>query len=115
MFFRKYKEIMEKSEEQRNKWALGLSVFFTLIIFVAFAFYKGYLNFESKNIIVQQKNSTQTANVLSADAAPSPIQNTKETFKAAFVEINKKFQEFKDSVSSVLVPFVTSIEVYERN
>ena len=101
---------MAKSEEHRNKWALGLAVTFSVFIFVSFAFYKGYLSFGNNNIM--PKN--QTANVVSADLAPSPIQNTKETLKAAFGEINKQYQDFKNSISAVLVPFVTGIEVYER-
>jgi len=45
---------------------------------------------------------------------PSPIENTKQVFGAAFDEIGKQYQELKDSFSSVFVPFISSIEVYER-
>ena len=107
---KKYYAIMEKPEEHRSKWALGLAIASTALIFISFSFYKGYLGFGGGG--VASKN--QVANVVSAESAPSPIQNTKETFTNAFGEINKKYQEFKDSVSSVLVPFVTGIEVYER-
>jgi hypothetical protein len=105
---------MAKSEEHRDRWALGLSVTLTIFIFVSFAFYKGYLSFGDKNIVVQQKYQNQMTNVLSAKLAPSPIQNTKETLKSTFDEIGKQYQEFKDSISSVLVPFVTSIEFYGK-
>ena len=101
---------MEKPEESRNRWALGLTVVFSIFIFVSFAFYKGYLSFGGGDTT----SGSQVANVISAESAPSPLQNSKETFMAAFGEINKQYQEFKDSMSAVLVPFVTGIEVYER-
>lgn len=105
---------MERDEDYRGRWALGLSVFFTLVIFFSFAFYKGYLSLGGEANLASQKSSSQMANVVSADAVPSPIQNTKQVFGAAFDEIGKKYNEFIDSISSVFVPFVSSIEVYER-
>lgn len=106
---------MTKPEEHRNRWALGLTITFFVLIFVSFAFYKGYLGFGKDNIIAtQQKSGNQVANIASAESVPSPLQNTKETFIAAFEEIDKKYQEFKDSMSAVFVPFITGIEVYER-
>lgn len=105
---------MGKPEAERKRWALGLTVVFSALIFFSFTFYKGYLSFGNENNLVGQNSKNQVANVISADLAPSPIQNTKETFTAAFKEIDKQFQEFKGSIESVLVPFVTGIEVYER-
>lgn len=105
---------MQKDEAHRNKWALGLTTTISLFIFVSFAFYKGYLSFGNENIIAQKEPASQVANVISADLAPSPFENSKKTFEAAFGEINQQFNLFKESVSAVLVPFVTSIEVYER-
>lgn len=101
---------MQREESHRNKWAFGLAVSFSFFIFVSFAFYKGYLSYGNGNAV--PKN--QVANVVSADLAPSPIQNTKQTFESAFSEINKQYKEFTNSVSAVLVPFFTGIEVYER-
>jgi len=100
---------MEKPEENRNRWAFGLATTLSIVIFASFAFYKGYFDFgESK--IVAQKENVQVAAV----AVSSPLQNTKNTFEAAFDEIGKQYNEFKESVSNVLVPFITGIEVYER-
>jgi hypothetical protein len=110
MLIKKYNSIMAKPEEHRNKWALGLSVSLTVFIFVSFAFYKGYLSFGNANVAPK----SQTASAVSAKSVPSPIQSTKETFGAAFGEISKQYKEFTDSVSAVLVPFVTGIEVYQR-
>jgi hypothetical protein len=101
---------MEREEAYRNKWALGLTVTLSVFIFVSFAFYKGFLSFGGSNLA--PKN--QAANVVSAETVPSPLQNTKGTFKAAFDEISKQYNQFTDSVSSVLTPFFTGIEVYER-
>lgn len=101
---------MQREEAHRNKWAFGLAVSFSVFIFISFTFYRGYLSF-GNNSAVSQK---QVANVVSADKVPSPIQNTKETFSTAFGEINKQYKEFTNSVSAVLVPFFTGIEVYER-
>jgi hypothetical protein len=110
IIIQKYNSIMAKSEEHRNKWAIGLSTSLTILIFVSFAFYKGYLSFG----INTSQSKTQVAAVVTASSAPSPFENTKETFRAAFSEIGKQYKQFTDSVSSVLVPFVTGIEVYER-
>ncbi len=110
MLLKKYNSIMQREEAHRNKWALGLSISLSLIIFVSFAFYKGYLSFGNNN--TASKN--QVANIISAGAVPSPIQSTKETFKTAFDEVNKQYRQFTDSISAVLVPFFTGIEVYER-
>ena len=101
---------MAKSESHRNKWAVGLSVVLSVFIFMSFAFYKGFLSFGNGYVAPQK----QVASVISADLALSPIQNTKETFEVAFEEIGKKYKEFTNSLSAVLVPFVTGIEVYER-
>ena len=114
MILKKYNEIMEKSEEHRNKWALGLSVALSIFIFVSFAFYKGFINFGSNDAVAGKQSSNQLANVISVKSAPSPLQNSREALVATFSEINKQYQKFKDSMSAVLVPFVTGIEVYER-
>ena len=100
---------MAQSETHRNRWALGLASTFTILIFISFAFYRGFLSFGNPN---NAKN--QVASVVSAEKIPSPLQNTKQTFSSAFSEIDKQYQNFKNSLESVLVPFVTGIEVYER-
>lgn len=105
---------MERDESYRGKWAFGLATTLSILILFSFVFYKGYLSFGGEANLASQKSSSQMANVVSADVVPSPIQNTKQVFGAAFGEIGKKYKEFTDSVSSVFVPFVSSIEVYER-
>lgn len=104
---------MQKGEEYRNKWALGFTIIIFLFIFTGFGFYKGYINLGNGEVMAQKKSSNQVANVVAADLAPSPFDNSKKTFSAAFDEIAKQYDLFKESVSAVLVPFVTSIDVYE--
>ncbi len=101
---------MQKSEKERNGWALGLSISLSLLILVSFGFYKGFLSFGAPGA----KPASQTANVISAEEAPSPIENSKKIFSGALSEINAQYRELKETVSDVLVPFVTGIEVYER-
>jgi hypothetical protein len=114
MLVKKYKSIMREPEAYRNKWAAGLTIVVSVFIFVSFAFYKGFISFGDGGAFAKKDSAAQVANVVSADKAPSPIESTGETFKAAFGEIGKQFQQFKDSMSAVLVPFVTGIDVYER-
>ncbi len=102
---------MEREEGHRNKWALGLTVVFSVFIFTGFAFYRGFISFGNKSIMP----AGQVASVVSAKSVPSPIETSKQTFMAAFGEINTQFQQFKDSMASVLVPFISGIDVYERN
>jgi hypothetical protein len=116
MLIRKYKKIMERGEEHRSKWAVSLSFGMTILIFMSFAFYKGFLSFGigGGGAIANQNSQNQVANVLFAEKAPSPIQSTGQTFSSAFSEIGHQYQALKDSLSNVLVPFVTGIDVYNR-
>ena len=113
MLIKKYNEIMQETEEHRNKWALGLSLALTTFIFVGFAFYKGFVEF-GNNPTMAKNEPYQTPNVLSVDLVPSPLQNSKQTLLAGFDEILKQYNLFKESLAAVLVPFVTGIDVYER-
>lgn len=112
MLLKKYKSIMEQPEESRNRWAFGLATTFTILIFFSWMFYNGYMNFGGKGTVAKEKKTNQVA--AAAVSAQSPLENSKEVFKAAFKEIDSKYQEIKNSIANVLVPFVTGIEVYER-
>ncbi len=105
---------MEREESHREKWALGLSVTMSVFILVGFAFYRGFITINHNEPIVKRQIAEQSATVAAASEASSPISNTKEAFKAAFQEIHKKYNEAVSSVSAVIVPFVTGIDVYER-
>lgn len=110
MLKKKYNEIMQKPERTRSNWALGLSTLITALILVSFGFYKGFLGFGTGAV----RPYLEQASVLSVTQAPSPMQSTSEAFKSAWGEVSQKYNELKDEISNVLVPFFTSIEVYER-
>lgn len=102
---------MEKPEEYRNRWALGLATTFSVLIFVSFAFYKGYINFGSGGAVAE----SQMASVAKTEVAPSPVESSREAFAAVFEEIiTIQYQKVKDSLASVMVPFWSNIEVYEK-
>lgn len=106
---------MQKTDRERQKWALGLSVTLSVFIFFGWAFVNGYLNFSNQNAVMAESGLRKDmASVVSADEAPTPLESSKETFGAAFAEIGKTYNEFMESMSAVLVPFVSGIEVYER-
>ncbi len=115
MLVKKYNSIMERDAAHRNKWAFGLATALSVFILVGFGFYKGYLSFENTNAVVaKSEKSNQTATVITAGKAPTPITNSKETIGGIFDEIKNQYSQFIESINSVLVPFVTGIEVYER-
>lgn len=111
MFVKTYKSIMEKPESYRNKWALGLATTCSILIFTGFAFYKGYINLDLNS---GQVAENQVANVVVAGDAPSPIENTKDAFSSVFKEASVQYKKLKESLSSVLVPFWSNIDVYEK-
>lgn len=105
---------MEQPEEHRNKWALGLAIGCSVFIFIGWGFFTGFLSFRGDSKLVGSKSGSQTAAVVSAKKVPSPVENTKNSFKSAFGEMKKQYQEFKDSMADVFVPFITGIDVYDR-
>ncbi len=107
---------MEQDEKKRANWALGLSISIFSLILVGFAFQKGFLNFGSSSdaSLVSSNSNTNVASVIEASKAPSPVESTKQTIDIATSEIRSQYKAFIDSVSAVLVPFVSGIDVYER-
>ena len=105
---------MRESEEVRGKWAAGLTALSFVFIFFGWAFYKGYVDFGGSGAKVVEEQKISSAKNIAAVAVPSPLENSKETLGAAFDEIKSKYSALKESLSSVIVPFVTGIEVYER-
>lgn len=112
MIIKKYRSIMEKPEAHREKWALGLTVFLTAIIFFSWTLYKGYFDLGDSSTVAKEEPKIQTA---AAAMAPGPIENSKNTIRNAFDDFRKQYNDFKESVSSVIVPFITGIEVYESS
>lgn len=110
MFAKKYHSIMEKGEDHRAKWAFGISLALSLFILVGFGFYKGYLNinFGSGQMASAVSASTDSVKTL------SPIDNSKKIIKSALRDVKKQYDALKDSVASVLVPFMSGVEVYQK-
>lgn len=107
MIWEKYDLIMKMPRKRRERWALYLASISFIVIFLAFVFHKGYFDLNSS------KSSNQMAGV-AVNEIPSPIKNAKEIFIPTLGEITAKYRDLKDSLSDVFVPFITSIEVYER-
>jgi hypothetical protein len=110
MLVKKYNSIMQKPENERAKWAVGLSLVVYLFIFTGFAFNKGYVSVATKS---DPKNSDVAAVVVSAEKAPSPLQNSKGIFSEVTGEVKAQYEVLKESLESVFVPFFTSIEIYD--
>ena len=100
---------MQKPENERMKWAIGLSLFVYLFIFTGFAFNKGYVSVTTKN---NPNVSNSAAVVVSAEKAPSPLEGSKGIFGEVANEAKAQYGVIKDSLESVFVPFFTSIEIY---
>lgn len=110
MLLKKYNSIMQKPENDRAKWAIGLSLVVYLFIFTGFAFNKGYISIDIKS---ESKSSEVAAVVVSAEKAPSPLESSKGIFGEVINEAKAQYGVVKDSLESVFVPFFTSIEIYE--
>lgn len=110
MLVKKYNSIMQKPENERVKWAIGLSLVVYLFIFTGFAFNKGYLSVTLKK---DSKASEAAAVVVSAEKAPSPLESSKDIFGEVSNEIRAQYGVIKESLESVFVPFFTSIEIYD--
>ena len=103
--------IRQKPESYKRGMALGLSLLLTFFIAFGWAGQKGILGGGSSVAEIPKVKKTQTANVASA---VSPAESSKQSVLSGFTEIKKTWTDFKDSISSVLVPFMTGIEVYEK-
>jgi len=100
---------MSGDAEYRSKWAFWLTASLTILIFLSFAIYKGMFGFNRAASLASEKSAEEIV-----VKAPSPIENSKQTFGSAFKEIKGQYDLFKESIAGVLVPFVTGIDVYER-
>ena len=110
MLRKKYNSIMEQPEEHRNKWALGLAVSLTVLVFISFGIYRGFISFGGTGTVAQESEKQIAATVV----ASSPFENSKGVFEGTWAEIEKQYRAFTDSMADVLVPFIEGIEIYER-
>lgn len=100
--------IRSKPESDRRRAALGASLFITAIIFATWVGSKGWIE------MPKGEGNLQTAQVIDAEQAVSPLDSSKRAAGEIGSEIKSSYNNFKESVSRVLVPFVTGIEIYER-
>lgn len=104
---------MEREEAYRNRWATALTFGCSILILTSFLFYRGFLSLNTEPKVAKSEPANQLAAVV-VSQAPSPIDSSKQTFSGLLGNIVDQYQNFKTSIESVLVPFITSIEVYER-
>lgn len=109
-------DIRQKPEDHRRKVAFGLSIALTLVITLGWAAERGFLHTSSGTVAESDlqgelRSSSQTATVATA---LTPLESSKQTFKAILGEFGTAYSSFKESMSSVLVPFVSGIEIYEK-
>ena len=104
--------IRSKSESHRRGVAVGLSFFITLIVFLGWVGQRGFLGGNSS--VAEAPKVEVAKQTASAANTISPLESSKKSFMSGFEEIKKTYQGFKESVSSVLIPFISGIEVYEN-
>ncbi len=101
-----FKKINERPENERNHIALGLSVFLTLVVFFGWSVGK------QSNVIAKKPTpSVQTASVAQNT---SVWDTTISSIRPMIEQLKETFYSARESVENVLVPFVTGIEVYEK-
>lgn len=114
-------ELRNKPEKTRKTIALSVSGAVFLSMFSIWFYANGYFGFSKPTTITADPESqTQLANVsssLSSDKKEysSPFQNTKNVFSGTIEQISKQYDLLKESLSSVFVPFITSIDVYQKD
>ena len=101
--------LKQKPEHVRHKIALGGAFLITLIIFVGWAFSKGFFGYSNTTVVTETKIVEKTIS-----QAKSPIGNTKSTFSSVFSGVSAQYDALKESVASVIVPFITGIDVYNK-
>ncbi len=105
-------KINKRGEEYRRRTALAASLLVFVSVLGVWSVQKGYLDFGSNNSIISKDRDI--SEIAKVESAPSPLDSSKGALNSIWSEINKTYIDFKDSVSSVFVPFITGIEVYER-
>ncbi len=111
---------MTREKEYRNKWALALTALTFVLVLAAFGFYKGFLPLGggAAALTSSQKAAEEEAEremiAKNTQKMPSPLQNSVQTISTAASEMKTVYDSFVGSLSSVLVPFISSIDVYNK-
>ena len=112
--------LKKKPEEYRRKFALGVSSGIFLAMFFSWSYFNGFFGFSDRVVAVNTKTPAQIVAVSDKNntnidtKSYSPFQSASNTFSGVFGEITKQYEAVRDSMASVLVPFVTNIDVYEK-
>lgn len=106
-------KINQREEKYRRRFAFSISLIVFVFVLGAWVLNRGIIDINGGGsaIFSKDKNTNQVASV---ETVPSPLDSSKQTFRSVWGEISKSYREVKSSISDVLVPFVTGIEVYER-
>ncbi len=104
-------KIRQKPESHKQGVALSLSLVITFLVALGWAGQRGMIGGGDLAEAPKVENQNQTA--LSVNAL-SPIESSKQSLSSGLSQIKEVYDSFKDSLASVLVPFITGIEVYER-
>lgn len=99
--------IRQRPEHHKKAVSVFLSLILTSVFVLGWAFQKDII---SPNVAKSERYERVTASTKPA----SPTQSYKRSVKKAFGELSSVYSAFKASVSSVIVPFITGIEIYER-
>ncbi|MEK7062638.1 MAG: hypothetical protein AAB946_01235 [Patescibacteria group bacterium] len=105
-------KLREQPESYRHKVAFFTTTVISLAIFVSWAGFKGYIGLPNGQVAYEPEQN-MAAILTSKTEAPSPFDNSINAFKAAFSQFGEEYNAIKESLSNVLVPFISGIEVYE--
>ncbi|MEK7642667.1 MAG: hypothetical protein AAB392_02625 [Patescibacteria group bacterium] len=105
--------IREKPEHHKRSVAFGLSLVLTFVVALGWLGQKSLFDGSpsvAKNAKTEAKKQTASA----IDSAPSPLESSKKSVSSGLNEVKEAYENLKESLADVLVPFITGIEVYER-
>lgn len=104
-------KINKKEERHRRRIALFSSLFVFVLVFSIWSVNRGIIKiFPDNDTKISNTGSINLASV----SALSPIESSQKTLSHFLRRLNNSYLEIKESLSNVFVPFITSIEVYQR-
>ena len=101
-----------KPESYRHKLAFFTATTISLIIFVGWAGSKSYIGLPNREVAYKPEQNVAAAASAKIETL-SPFDNSINALKAAFSQFGDQYASLRESLSNVLVPFISGIEVYE--
>lgn len=111
--FRTIENLRLKPESYRHKVAFFAATVLSFLIFVGWAGFKGYIALPNGTVAYEPQAQNIAAVAGAKTEAPSPFDNSVSALKAAWSQFGDEYASLKESLSNVLVPFISGIEVYE--